>query len=431
MARVLFFAEAVTLAHVARCLVLAEALNGKHEVALALAPHAHRHVPTNRFRVAPLHSIPGARFLDALRHGRPVYDESTLLQYVDDDLRRIDEFHPDLVVGDFRLSLSVSARLRSIPYVAVTNAYWSPWYRRAAPLPVLPWTGFVPLALARPAFAIGRRPVMAAHTRPLNRVRSCHGLPRLPADLRRVYSDADHVAYADVPDLHPTPDRPVTHRYLGPILWSPPIALPKWWDDEAEPQTSAYVTMGSSGDPALLATIVTALDELDVAARVATAGAAFTPPARTRARVAPYLPGIDAARRADLVVCNGGSLTVQQALSAGKPVLGIASNMDQFLNMQPIVEAGAGLVVRADRASRPAILRAIGRLLQGTDTRAEARRLSGVLARYSAPDRFATMVDDILATAHRNGAANDEKDRTFADRDLPGTARARLYAGVE
>jgi len=430
MARVLFFAEAVTLAHVARCLVLAEGVSAKHDVCLAVAASAQRHVAAKRFRVVTLESIPGARFVEALRRGQPVYDEQTLRRYVDDDLRLIDEMRPDIVVGDFRLSLSVSARLRAVPYVGITNAYWSPWYRRSAPLPVLPWTGIVPLAVARPVFALGCRPVMASHSRPLNRVRCGYGLPALATDLRRVYSDADHVAYADVPELYPTPDRPVTHRYLGPILWSPPVAPPAWWN-EAETQTNAYVTMGSSGDPGLLGTIVAALDECGVAARVATAGAAFEPPPRTRARIAAYLPGVEAARRADFVVCNGGSLTVQQALSAGKPVLGIASNMDQFLNMQPIVEAGAGVVVRADRASRTAVLRAAGSLLHETDARAQARRLSDALARYSATDRFAAMIDDILSPTDRSGAANDEKNPALTDRHVPRAVHARLPAGME
>lgn len=430
MARVLFFAEAVTLAHVARCLVLAEALRSKYAVSLAVAASAHRHAPANRFRVTTLESIPSERFVEALRRGHPVYDENTLRRYVEDDLRLIDEIRPDLVVGDFRLSLSVSTRLRSVPYVAISNAYWSPWYRRTAPLPVLPWTSIVPLAVARPVFALGCRPVMASHSRPLNRVRSFYGLPPLASDLRQVYSDADHVAYADVPELFPTSDRPVTHRYLGPILWSPPVEPPSWWN-ESTTEANAYVTMGSSGDPTLLGAVVDALDDLGIAARVATAGAAFGPSARSRARVAPYLPGTEAARRADFVICNGGSLTVQQALSAGKPVLGIASNMDQFLNMQPIVEAGAGIVVRADRVSRTAILRAVVRLLHETDAKAQAHRLSGVLARYSAPDRFAAMIDDILAATGRSGAANDEKDSALTDRHVPGAARAGLYAGVE
>ena len=51
---------------------------------------------------------------------------SSLDRYVEEDLRLIDSFRPDVVVGDFRVSLAISARKARIPYVNVTNAYWSP-----------------------------------------------------------------------------------------------------------------------------------------------------------------------------------------------------------------------------------------------------------------------------------------------------------------
>ena len=38
-------------------------------------------------------------------------------------------FQPDLVIGDFRLSLSVSARVAGVPYIAIANSWWSPFGR--------------------------------------------------------------------------------------------------------------------------------------------------------------------------------------------------------------------------------------------------------------------------------------------------------------
>lgn len=412
--RVLFLGEAVTLAHVARTATLAEALLPDHEVCVALAEHAHRFVQARQgLTLLPLESIPSRQFTDALRRGAPVYDEATLERYVQADLHLMDTLRPDLVVGDFRLSMSVSARLRGIACVTVTNAYWSPWYRQAAPLPVLPWTRYVPLPLARAAFSLASRPAMAMHSVPLNRVRKRHGLPSLGLDLRRVYTDADYVAYADVSELLPTPQAPATHRHIGPILWSPPVPPPEWWNEPIEGPT-AYVTMGSSGDASLLGSIVSALDSLGISALVASAGAAFVPPAGSRARVAPYLPGVAAAQRADMVVCNGGSLTTQQALAAGKPVLGLASNMDQFFNMRGVSAAGAGICLRADRARPPALAQAAAQLLQQSNSAVAAHRLSAILARYSAPQAFRQLVAGILGASPAPGGRH-EKDPSQPD----------------
>ena len=76
-----------------------------------------------------------------------------------------------------------------------------------------------------------------------------------------------------------------------------------------------------------------------------------------------FLPGEAACAQARLVICNGGSPTTNQALVQGTPVLGVAVNMDQFLNMQAIEAFGAGLMVRGDRVSPALIARAVTRLL--------------------------------------------------------------------
>jgi UDP:flavonoid glycosyltransferase YjiC (YdhE family) len=142
-----------------------------------------------------------------------------------------------------------------------------------------------------------------------------------------------------------------------------------------EAHATVYVTLGSSGPGALLNMVLQALEGLPVRVLASTAGAVAPSPLPANARVAAYLPGDAAAARAQLVVCNGGSLTAQQALGAGVPVLGLASNMDQFLNMAPIEAAGAGLTLRADRISTASIRAACRRLLGSSAATAAARRL--------------------------------------------------------
>jgi UDP:flavonoid glycosyltransferase YjiC (YdhE family) len=363
--RVLFFAEAVTLAHVARPLVLAAGLPPQeHECVVACHSRYERFVHSERWTHTHLDSIPGEQFVRALAQGSPVYDTPTLRRYVQEDLALIERHRPDVVVGDFRLSLSVSARLAGVPYATVTNAYWSPHYARPGfPLPVLPMTRFMPIMLARQLFRLAQPVAFAMHCRPVNQLRREHGLPSLGHDLRRVYTDADLTLYADDEALFPTRGRPATHHYLGPLLWSPPVPLPAWWNTLPADHPVVYVTLGSSGDPALAARVVDALAALDVTVIVAMAGAAARPAPAPNVFVADYLPGLEAARRACLVVCNGGSMTTQQALAAGVPVLGIASNMDQFLNMGALEAAGLGVCLRADRCGARAVAETAGRLI--------------------------------------------------------------------
>lgn len=391
--KILFFAEAVTLAHVARPLALASALPpNEFEMTIACSDRYRSFLADVPAQIAPLNSISGEQFARALAAGRPVYDAETLRRYVREDLDLIESTRPSLVVGDFRLSLSVSCRLAGVPYATITNAYWSPYFagRQPFPLPVLPMTRALPVPAAAALFALARPIAFAMHSAPMNRVRTENGLAPLGRDLRRVYADADHVLYADIPSLFPMRDLPPRHIALGPILWSPPQARPAWWNAIPAGKPVVYVTLGSSGAAQSLRVVLDALASMDILGIVSTAGQDVSlPTGASNLFVAPYLPGTEAAARSALVVCNGGSPTSQQALAAGVPVLGIAANMDQFLNMGAIADAEAGILLRADRLRPNQVRAAIERLLADTSfTRAAGRLSAEIDAAMPAGDRF-------------------------------------------
>jgi len=346
-------------------------------------------------------SIPSKQFLQALAGGKPVYNTATLTRYVEDDLRVLDAVQPDLVVGDFRLSLSVSARLRRIPYISLMNAYWSPYVVQHYSVPHIPLTRLVPIRIANALFRMARPFAFASHSVPLNRVRRAFGLPSLGADLRKVYTDADYSMYADVPDLFPPNRLPQQHAYIGPIIWAPPLPQPDWWDRVPEDKPIVYVTLGSSGQGRLLPRVLDALAELPVTVIAATAGTIDVAAAPANAFVASYLPGDLAARRAALVICNGGSPTSQQALAAGVPVLGIASNLDQFLNMSGVMKAGAGAILRADRFREKRLLRQVRAMLADPAVRAAAGRVAAAFSNYPTAQRMAGFLESVHAY-HRN-----------------------------
>ena len=411
--RILFFAEAVTLAHVARPIALARALAASdYEPFIACDSRYRRFLEHEPWPHLPLHSISSERFLRSLAKGSPLYDAATLRSYVSEDLKLIQSVKPDLIVGDFRLSLSVSARLAGVPYAAISNAYWSPYYARAGyPLPVLPITRFLPLPVANALFQGARPLAFRLHCKALNRLRHEHGMASLGNDLRRIYTDADQTLYADSPQMFPTRNLPANHSYLGPIIWSPPVALPDWWDKLPAERPVIYLTLGSSGQSSLTELVVDALANLPVTVIASTAGASMAPRPAANVYVADYLPGTEAAARSKLVICNGGSPTSHQALAAGIPVLGIASNMDQFLNMQAIELAGAGAVMRADRVRGPALRAQVQRMLSSSEFSVGAKRLAPLHSAAQAPRRFAAYADEATgrqpAPRRAGTAAND------------------------
>jgi UDP:flavonoid glycosyltransferase YjiC (YdhE family) len=385
--------EAVTLAHSARLAVLARGLaEGGHRVTAAgVAPIARFAHPGVEWR--ELDCIGSDRFVRALARGSVAYSEADLRRYVDAERQLIAELAPDAVLADFRPTVSISARLAGVPCAAIVNAYWSPLARDPLPMPVLPFTRWLPLTVAQALFDAGSRWVLPLHARPWNRVRQKYGLPDLGPDLRRIYSDADVVLYPDIPGMFDLGTLPAHHHFIGPLLWSPPVPLPPWWADLPAGRPLAYVNLGSSGDPALLQCIVAGLRStgMTVAATADTVTAA-----RYRGLkdvfIADLLPGDLASARADLVVCNGGAMTCHQAFACGKPVLGIAGNMDQFMNMAGSVRAGAGLMLRADRVTVRAVASSARALLQ---TAAYAAA-SGALGQFAQTLRPAEIIEGVV-----------------------------------
>ncbi len=350
--RVLFFANAVTLAHLARPLALIEQLPAdRFDIHLACPDNAYR-----RFLAGfphPVHDIDTlspAQFRRILDWGLPIFTAARLRRDIAADLVLIEKLRPDVVVGDFRLSLSISARVAGVRYVNICNAYWRPDFCPVPPMPDLLPLKPVPRRLAEPVFCrvIGR--VFAAHARPFNRFRRDYGLAELPPDVRNFYTDGDIVLYADIAELYPDlPLEPHQH-FLGPVLWSPPVPDPPWWNRLPGDRPIVYVVAGSSGDRRVFARILRWLAGEPVTVIAAVGGQDSG--VRGNCFYAPYLDGLKVCRRANLLICNGGVMACHQALAAGIRVMSRCSNLDQLLNTQVLARWRLGCEYRAFDAAK-------------------------------------------------------------------------------
>ena len=379
MRNILWVAEAVTLAHVARPLAALRTVDtARWQSVIAADPRVRHHFSAVQARFAPLQSVDAGDFLRALRRGAPLYDARTLRTYVEADLALLRETRPDLVIGDFRLSLSISARLTGVPYATIASACWSPQYRPPSWIvPALTLTRVLPLWLAGTVFRAARPVAFRAHAAPLNQVRRLFGLAAIDGDVRDVYTDADYVLYSDVPELFPGAGLRPNQRFVGPALWQPETPASWSWPDSRNGDSRVYVTLGSSGAAELLPNIAEALRTMRVVALVSTASRGGALRGSPNVQVADLLPGLDVAKSASIVVCNGGTLTCYQALCAGVPVVGIPSNLEQFLTCDAIERAGAGLYMRADRFDPRRFREIVARAVEDSSLRDKARRIAG------------------------------------------------------
>jgi UDP:flavonoid glycosyltransferase YjiC (YdhE family) len=380
--RVLFFCEPCTLSHVVRPLAYARLLGAdEFECHVACAYDVARHcAPGERWRFHPVSGcVTAAEFAAALARGALPYDREVIERYVQEDLRLLDEVKPDVVVGDFRLSLGISAPSRGVPYVALINAVWSPLVRRRFPVPELPITrrlGPLPAALAFPLL----RPIVFAQlAAPFNRARRAHGLPPF-GGLLETYSWGDFTAYPDMPELFDMAELSAAHRFLGALRFGPHVPLPDWWERVPTSRPWVYVAMGSSGRAGALPAIVEALAGLDVEIIAATSERGVAAPSRPNVWTSEWLPLDPVLARARVAIGNGGAGGVYYALHHGVPILSVPANMDQHMMAEAVVRSGAGRLVRSDRASPRRIRDATVQLLEEQAPRERARSLGSAMA---------------------------------------------------
>ena len=385
----------MTLAHVTRPLVLANSLDrSRYEIFLATGKK-YRYLLENSGH--SLHTIPTLSsriFLDRLAKGKPVHTKDELKASVKADLELFSELSPDLVFGDFRLSLGISARLAEIPYAALTNAHWSPYSTLSFPLPEHPLVNIFGVKISRFFLKILQPVIFKYHATSFNSLCKASGLDSLK-NLRDVYTCGDWTLYLDLPALAPTSNIPDNHFYLGPVLWSPDIPLPEWWNDITKDKPILYVTLGSSGDIRFMDVIIDTLGRMPVTAIVASAGRFESSHLPDNIFAEKYLPGLEASKIASLVVCSGGTATTYQALSYGVPVMGIPSNADQYLSMEAIVKQEAGLLIRSGSVTGRNIRKGIETILENAEYKQNANKLRNEMLLYNAPERFSSFVDSL------------------------------------
>jgi UDP:flavonoid glycosyltransferase YjiC (YdhE family) len=300
---------------------------------------------------------------------------------------------PDLIVADLRWSLAVSAPLAKVPLASLINAYWSPFAERDGfPMPDHPVVRWLGESRASRYFPKALPWVFRYFAAPLNAERRRAGLPAV-GDLLDVLSFGDFVLYADPPEMVPMHSLPAHHSFLGPIAWSAPGTPPAEWGKRDLP---VYVTMGSSGDHRSLPALLRALASLPVDVLLATAGRAAGDILPKNARATAFVDGGAACARARLVIHNGGSSTGYQALLAGTPVLGVPTNLDQYLASERICAQGAGMMLRSGSLDERRATSAVWRVLDEPEFRTHAERLKPWFHQHDACESFRRFVASVL-----------------------------------
>lgn len=266
----------------------------------------------------------------------------------------IDAFAPDVLVVD----------QQAFAGALVAERVGLPWATSATTSAELT----DPLA-AMPKVAAWQRSLMAD-------LRRCCGDPQADGDLR--FSPYMTLAFTTQALLGPIRGRDEPIRFVGPSLGARPDAddFPWRWLDGERPVV--LVTVGT-------ANASVAPRFLDVCAQAMRAHAdwqaVIVDPGETLAAVAEQVlirrtvPQLRLLAHVDAVVCHAGQNTVCEALSRGLPLVVAPIRDDQPIVAQQVVDAGAGMRVRFNRATAEQIRAAVEAVLSEPSYRQAARHV--------------------------------------------------------
>ncbi|HEX2926173.1 MAG TPA: nucleotide disphospho-sugar-binding domain-containing protein, partial [Ruminiclostridium sp.] len=105
-----------------------------------------------------------------------------------------------------------------------------------------------------------------------------------------------------------------------------------------------------------------------------------------------FVPAKLVNEKADVTICHGGQGTIQTALSCGCPVVGFAMQPEQQINLDHVVQSGAGLRIPATRWKKHNILAAVRKVTTIPAYRENAKKLGDEMGKVDSYQKTANAI---------------------------------------
>jgi len=391
------------LAHTTRALQVAcELKKLGHEVRFATDGKYVPLIQNAGFPCEPHLTLDPEETLEICRQGRTnFYSPEFLARCVEEDCRLFERVRPNLILSDFRLSVSTSAEIAKIPHAEILNGLWTNYFTA----PLTPPEGTIydkilgrAIVSRFPGFLVKwiKALTLRHDVRVHNQLRRHYGLP-LHRNLFDLW-EGDINLIADIPEFAPTRHLPSHFTYVGPLLWQPSLPMPSWIDKLDPARPTLYITAGSSGNAKVFEEIIATLADTEYQCLVTTAGLIdLSHSSAKNVFVTDFAPGEALIRKSDLVICQGGNGTVYQALRAGVPIIAYPTMHDQHFNMDQVCRLEMGTRLSLLPFRRDELMKTIEETFRRREEyQARANLLASSFARFTGEARAAEVIDRFL-----------------------------------
>jgi UDP:flavonoid glycosyltransferase YjiC (YdhE family) len=356
-----------------------------------------------------VHAVPGIGAPD-----QSFYTDEEMRAYVRAEADFIAEQRLDIAVTGFMLTLLLSTRLAGVPLAASHGgSYVPPLFERGLlpypsrhPQPIM---RFLPRPLARWLMNKGLAR-LRMHCAGFDRIAAEMGVETVPSFPALLLADLTLVT--DLPEILGIPRdeleswtpgaskayRATTRlRYTGPLYARLDLPLPDRVRSFLDaPGRTAYVAVTSTGED-LVRGVVKAVRAAGVRVLVASTVHRLADMADTDVLVEPILPSHVVMPLVDVAVTAGGQGSTQTAAASGVPLVGIALQPEQDLNIHLLERQGMAIRLSPRLAASAAMTDAVRTVLADPRYRANAERLRAIVGNVDGAGAAADAIIEFVA----------------------------------
>lgn len=340
------------MSHYLRCITLAKTLTEDFTCMFAHSSKYRQPLIENGFQTFTCEGPDAAKVVAMGRQFDFSWlNEKDLERYFLQQVKAIEKYQPDFVLGDNSLTLRMAADKTGIPMITLLNGYMTKFYapgRKISRLhPQAKNAAMLPNAIYKMMVRTAEYAHMRSIHKPYRNLRKKYDLPETDYYLDEFESDINLIC--DLPDLFPQQKLPDSYQFIGPLLYQSSGDETPLLQQLDPTKKTIYVSMGSSGN---YETIKALNNKKFAQYNIVVSGDADKKLHAPHMIHQPFINFDAIANHVDIVLCHAGNGTVYQALQYGIPVLSSTWLFEQEWNEQRVVELGLGASVTEADSSK-------------------------------------------------------------------------------
>ena len=321
-----------------------------------------------------------------------MFSKGEIQEQVESELKVIDKYKPSAIITGFDFAASISARVRKVPLIWLTQSTWDleqmirlglGGYTDDFDRPVLRLTS----ERFRQKLSIMMIKVLGAVIAgPYNAAAQRFGVKKF----RRIEElwQGDYNLLAEPEDFSGNTELPPYCHYIGPLIAQLGLPIPEEVKKFTKDKPVVYFAMGSSGRLKVIKKILEGFkgQPFSVIAPLKAKICGLNIDIPENVTVTDWVDALEVSKMADLSVIHGGIGTVMTAALAGKPVVGIGMMYEQEYNIECLVRKGFAKRISRNNLSCRLLNDTIKSLLSDEKAKQKAKDYQAIIEKWHNPE---------------------------------------------